>query len=187
MNVSRPTGNRTGLFPDALPLLKARGSDASASVNLRAGVTTAFWVTTVLTDDVAKAQARGGCDVQGSVEARAGSESLGRLPLCITARSFSGPCYSRPSVVRCTSSEQRPLTRRVLRAVANRTLVTDSAFNGLETHAELAEANWTRFQKELYAGEHHRRLQTVVSRCVAHTDGAVCRRRSEGGGALGLV
>ena len=89
VNVSRPTGNRTGLFPDALPLLKPRGSDASASVNLRAGVTTAFWVTTVLTDDVAQAQARGGCDVQGSVEARAGSESLGRLPLCITARSFA--------------------------------------------------------------------------------------------------
>ena len=109
VNVSRPTGNRTGLFPDALPLLKPRGSDASASVNLRAGVTTSFWVTlTVETDDVAQAQARGGCDVQGSVEARAGSESLGRLPLCITARSFSGPCHSRAlpsSVARLVSRD----------------------------------------------------------------------------------
>ena len=112
VNVSRPTGNRTGLFPDALPLLKPRGSDASASVNLRAGVTTSFWLSfrtvAVETDDVAQAQARGGCDVQGSVEARAGSESLGRLPLCITARSFSGPCHSRAlpsSVARLVSRD----------------------------------------------------------------------------------
>ena len=87
----------------------------------------------------------------------------------------------------CRPLRSQSLTRRVLRAVANRTLVTDSAFNGLETHTELAEANWTRFQKELYAGKHHRRVRSVVSRCVARSDGGVCRRRAEGGGALGLV
>ena len=115
VNVSAPTNldNRTGFFPDPVPLLDTRNG-----TTLPADTTTSLWITAFVPE--------------------------GTPPGALSAT--VSICAGQGGVVTSFA-----LSLRVWGfSVSNRTQITDSGFNGLETHSELARADWPKTQREQY-------------------------------------